>query len=41
MTVSDWRRKRKILPLFVLICTLSAFTADVFDLREELGGDTL
>jgi hypothetical protein len=36
MTVSDWRRKRKILPLVVLFCTLSAFAADVSDLREEL-----
>jgi hypothetical protein len=37
MTASDWRRKRKILSLVILFCTLSAFTVDVFDLREELG----
>jgi hypothetical protein len=36
MTASDWRRKRKILSLVILFCTLFAFTADVFDLREEL-----
>jgi hypothetical protein len=36
MTASDWRRKRRILPFVILFCTLSAFTADIFDFREEL-----
>lgn len=36
MTVTDWRRKRRILSLVVLFCTLAAFAVNVFDVREDL-----
>jgi hypothetical protein len=38
MITSNWRGKRKIFSLVAIIffCTLSVFTADVSDLREEL-----
>jgi hypothetical protein len=36
MTNSAWLHKKKTLYFVILLITISAFAADIFDLREEL-----